>query len=115
MWERVFEIVRKELRQTLRDVRRRMLLIGPPILQLIIFGYAVNLDVRDARLAWVDRDNTPESRELRASFESSRYFQVVETPSEPDQVRGLMDGGAIQGVVQVLPGFGRDVRRGRPG
>jgi len=112
MWERILEIVRKEFRQTFRDARRRALLFGPPLLQLIVFGYAVNLDVQNARLAWVDRDNTPESRNLRASFESSHYFQVVATPSRPSDVRDLLDQGDIQAAVQVLPGFGRDIRRG---
>jgi len=112
MWGRILEIIRKEFRQTLRDARRRALLIGPPLLQLIIFGYAVNLDVQNARLAWVDRDNTPESRDLRAAFESSHYFQVVATPSRPSAVRDLLDQGDLQAVVQVLPGFARDIRRG---
>jgi len=112
MWERILVIVRKELLQTVRDMRRRTLLFGPPLLQLIVFGYAVNMDVRNARLAWLDLDNTPESRELRASFESSRYFQVVETPSRIGEARNLLDQGQIQAIVQILPRFGRDVRRG---
>ncbi len=112
MWERILVIVRKELLQTVRDMRRRALLFGPPLLQLIVFGYAVNMDVRNAQLAWLDLDNTPESRELRASFESSRYFQVVETPSRIGEARDLLDQGEIQAIVQILPRFGRDVRRG---
>ena len=112
MWERILVIVRKELLQTVRDMRRRTLLFGPPLLQLIVFGYAVNMDVRNARLAWLDLDNTPESRELRASFESSRYFQVVETPSRIGEARDLLDQGQIQAIVQILPRFGRDLRRG---
>lgn len=112
MWERILVIFRKELLQTVRDVRRRMLLFGPPLLQLIVFGYAVNMDVQNTRLAWLDMDNTPESRELRASFESSRYFHVVETPSRIGDARDLLDRGDIQAIVQILPGFGRDVRRG---
>ncbi len=113
MWERIRHIIRKELRQTFRDARRRMLLFGPPLLQLIIFGYAVNLDVQDARLAWIDRDNTPESRDLRASFESSHYFRVVAIPSRPSDVRDLLDQGEIQAVVEILPGFAGDLSRGK--
>ena len=112
MWERILVIVRKELLQTVRDIRRRMLLFGPPLLQLIVFGYAVNMDVQNVRMAWLDLDNTPESRELRASFESSKYFQVVETPSRIGDARDLLDHGEIQAIVQILPRFGRDVRRG---
>jgi len=53
MWERILVIVRKELLQTVRDIRRRMLLFGPPLLQLIVFGYAVNMDVQNVRMAWL--------------------------------------------------------------
>jgi ABC-2 type transport system permease protein len=80
---------------------------------VIVFGYAVNMDVQNARLAWLDMDNTPESRELRSSFESSKYFRVVETPSRMGEARNLLDRGEIQAVVQVMAGFGRDVRRGK--
>jgi ABC-2 type transport system permease protein len=112
MWERIREIIRKEFRQTLRDPRTRVLLVGPPILQLIIFGYAVNLDVEHSRLAWVDMDRTAESRELRAAFEGSRYFEVTALPERDEEVQDLIDHGVVLAAVHILPGFGRDVRRG---
>ena len=56
MWERVFEIVKKEFRQTLREPRMRGVLIGPPLLQMIVFGFAVNLDVEHAKLVWARID-----------------------------------------------------------
>ncbi len=112
MWERIREIIRKEFRQTLRDPRMRVLLIGPPILQLIIFGYAVNLDVEHSRLAWVDADRTPESRELRAAFEGSTYFEVSAAPENDAAVQAMVDHGDVIAAVRVLPGFARDIRRG---
>ncbi len=112
MWARIREIVRKEFRQTLRDPRMRGLLIGPPILQLVIFGYAVNLDVEHSRLAWVDADRTPESRELRAAFEGSAYFEVTALPETDADVQDLVDHGAVIAAVRVLPGFARDIKRG---
>jgi len=104
--------VRKEFFQTLRDPRTRALLLGPPILQLIIFGYAVNLDVENARTAWMDMDRTPESRELLSAFEGSRYFRISETPRNDSEVRKLMDHGRVLAIVRVLPGFSRDIQRG---
>ena len=77
MWERIGVILRKEFIQLFRDPRMRGLLIIPPLLQLIIFGYAVTLDVDNAKIAWMDGDNTPESRALLARFEGSGRFQVV--------------------------------------
>ena len=58
-------MLRKEFIQALREPRMRLLLFLPPILQCIIFGYAVNLDVDHAHIAWMDMDRTPESRDLR--------------------------------------------------
>lgn len=114
MWNRIREIIRKEFFQTLRDPRMRALLIGPPLLQLILFGYAVNLDVENARTAWMDMDNTPASRELLAAFGSSDYFRITATPRNDDEVRELMDRGKVQAVVRILPGFSRDILRGNP-
>jgi ABC-2 type transport system permease protein len=111
-WERIREIIRKEFRQSLREPRMRMLLVGPPLIQLMIFGYAVNLDVEHARLGWVDQDRTPASRELRAAFEGSRRFEVVAEPATDAEVARLLDAGEVEAVVRVLPGFARHAARG---
>ncbi len=66
----------------MRDPRVLALLFGPPILQLILFGYAVNLDVENARTAWMDMDHTPESRDLLAAFQGSPYFRITAAPSD---------------------------------
>ncbi len=113
MWERIFVIVRKEFRQTLREPRMRMMVIMPPVLQLLVFGFAVNLDVENTRIAWMDMDRTPESRELRANFDGSIYFQIVKEPQNEEDVRSVMDRGEVAGVVRVLPGFAKDLKRGK--
>jgi ABC-2 type transport system permease protein len=112
MWERIKVIIRKEFFQTLRDPRSRALLIGPPLLQLIIFGYAVNMDVELTKIAWMDMDRTYESRALLSAFQGSKYFAVVESIGREDQIAETLDRGEIPAVVRVSPGFGRDIRRG---
>jgi|WetSurMetagenome_2_1015567.scaffolds.fasta_scaffold13134_3 ABC-2 type transport system permease protein len=114
MWQRILGIIRKEFLQTLKDTRTRGLLFGPPILQLILFGYAVNMDIERARIAWVDADHTPESRDLLAAFQGARTFRVTANPSTDGEIQDLMDHGKVQAVVRVLPGFSRDVKRGSP-
>jgi ABC-2 type transport system permease protein len=113
MWERILVILQKEFRQALREPRMRVLLFVPPLMQLVIFGYAVNLDVDNVRIAWMDLDHTPESRDLLAGFQGSGRFKVVATPTREDEIQALMDGGTVQAVVRVLPGFARDLGRGR--
>ena len=77
MRERLIEIIRKEFRQAFREPRMRTMLFLPPVIQLLIFGYAVNLDVEHASMAWMDQDRTPKSRELLAGFQGSGRFQIV--------------------------------------
>ncbi len=114
MWERIAVILRKELIQALREPRMRVLLFLPPIIQLLIFGFAVNLDVDHTRIAWMDMDRTPLSRDLRARFEGSGRFDVVAQPANEEEVQQILDHGAAQAIVRVLPEFERDVLRGRP-
>ena len=90
----------------------RGMLLGPPLIQLLIFGYAVNLDVENSRIAWMDMDRTPESRQLLSGFEGSRHFRVTATPANDTDVQDLMEHGRVQLVVRVLPGFGRHIQRG---
>jgi ABC-2 type transport system permease protein len=112
MWKRIRTIIRKEFIQLFKDVHTRAILIGPPLIQLILFGYAVNLDVEHSRTAWMDMDRTPESRELLAAFQGSRYFRITETPGDEAEIQQLMDRGSVQVAVQILPGFSRDIQRG---
>src|SRR3954471_13984812 len=107
MWERIIVILRKEIIQLFREPRMRGLLFIPPLLQLIIFGYAVTLDVDNAKIAWMDGDNTPASRALLARFRGSGRFQIVAQPGSEKEVQSILDHGDAHGVVRVLPGFAR--------
>ena len=113
MWERIREIVRKEFIQALREPRMRVMLIMPPLIQLLIFGFAVNLDLEHTKIAWMDLDHTPQSRDLGAAFAASRYFEVTDVLDHEEQVQYLMDRSKVQAVIRVLPGFARDIERGK--
>jgi ABC-2 type transport system permease protein len=113
MRERLIEIIRKEFRQAFREPRMRGMLFMPPLIQLFVFGFAVNLDVDHARIAWVDGDRTYQSRELLAAFQGSGRFDVVAEPSNDRQVQDLLDSSKVDMIVRVLPGFERDIHRGR--
>ncbi len=113
MWQRLRSIIRKEFIQALRDPRMRGMLFIPPLVQLLVFGYAVNLDVDTAKIGWMDQDRTPESRTLHSYFSGSGHFEIIATPENEREMQSLLDHGQVEGVVRVLPGFGRDVERGR--
>ena len=91
MWERIREIIRKEFLQVLRNRRMRTALFVPPLFQLIIFGYAVNLDVDNVKTAIMDQDHTPLSRELVANFGGSGRFHIIRTASTEKDIQTLMD------------------------
>jgi len=114
MWERVREIIRKEFIQVLRDPRMRGTLLIPPLIQLLVYGYTVDLDIQNARVAWMDMDRTPASRELLSAFQGSSRFKIVAAPGSEEEVQALLDRSRVQAIVRVLPGFERDIRRGRP-
>jgi len=113
MRQRLRVLIRKELLQALREPRMRALLVGPPLIQLLIFGYAANMDVDRARMAWMDMDHSVESRELLSGFVGSQRFELIAAPQRDAEMQGLLDRGDVDIVVRVLPGFARDVNHGR--
>ncbi|MBN9658226.1 MAG: ABC transporter permease [Acidobacteria bacterium] len=113
MWERVMEIIRKEFRQTLREPRMRGILLGPPILQMIIFGFAVNLDVEHVRLGWMDLDKTAQSLELRKRFEGNRTFTITAEAGDERAAQDLLDRGKVQCLVRIPARYSADVMAGR--
>jgi len=102
----------KELIQTLRDKRMRYILIVPPILQLIIFGYAANLDVKHIRTAVRDLDRSVESRDLIGRFGSSKYFDIIFFPSTPKEVKDLINQGEVAVSIEIPTDFSRKLKKG---
>ena len=115
MFERLRHMLVKEFIQIFKDPRMRAVLIVVPIVQVLIFGYAVTTDVRDVRVAVQDLDNTPQSRELLSRFTGSGYFKEVARVEGEDEVRSLLDGGGAKAVLRMDRGFGGDVAAGRTG
>ena len=113
MWQRLRCIIRKEFTQSLRDPRMRSMLFIPPLIQLLVFGYAASLDVDNAKIAWMDQDRTPQSRELLSEFQGSGRFIIAGMPDSEPAMQRMMDRGQVDAVIRVLPGFARDVNRGR--
>ena len=113
MFKRVRFLFVKELVQVLRDKRLRVTLIFPPIFQLIIFGYAANLDVNNIRTAIRDLDQTVDSRELIARFKSSKYFKVLSYPQNPKEAEALIQKGVITLSIEIPSGFSRRLKKGQ--
>src|SRR3954454_20988582 len=92
----------KEFRQIRRDRRTLMILLFIPVFFLLLFGYALNFDIRHVRLAVEDRDHTPESRRLVSAFVNSGYFDLVASVTTEEAVVDLMDRNSIRAAL-VIP------------
>jgi len=112
MFGRVRFLFVKELIQVFRDKRLRMTLILPPLFQLIIFGYAANLDVKNIPTAVRDLNQSVESRDLIARISSSRYFTITAYPQTPKEIENLIRKGEIIISVEVPTDFSRKIKKG---
>jgi ABC-2 type transport system permease protein len=113
MFERLKAMLIKEFIQVFRDPKMRIIIFVIPIFQTIVFGYAVNTDVKDIKTAVYDLDNSPESRDLAARFAGSGYFQIVEHVYGDKRVEQLIDTGAVKAVLRMNRGFGAELGAGR--
>ncbi|MGH9372133.1 MAG: ABC transporter permease [Vicinamibacterales bacterium] len=108
-------VYRKELRQIVRDRRTLMILAFIPVFFLLLYGYALNFDIRNVALAVEDRDGTPESRALVSAFVNSGYFDLVAAVYSPAEVERLLNLNTARAVLVVPEGFGRELTSGRTG
>lgn len=111
-FKRIGHMVRKEFIQTLREPHMRILLVGPPLIQILVFGYAATLDVRNVPFAALDLDNTQESRALIAHFSASRYFRLKKYAARREELREGLDRGNFLVAMEIDSGFARRLRNG---
>ena len=110
---RIGNMVKKEFIQTLRDPRMRILLFAPPMVQMLVFGYAATLDVHNVTLAVLDHDNTQESRELVSRFSASRYFHLAGYAQRPAELSAGLESGDTLAAMQIDSGFAQRLRNGQ--
>jgi ABC-2 type transport system permease protein len=112
--KRLTAVVVKEVRQIRRDPFSLMMLIALPAFMLVLYGFALNFDVRHVRLALQDRDRSAASRELLASFTRSTYFDLVASPAPGEDLEALLERRVAKAVLVVPEGYGRNLDGGRP-
>ncbi|HEX8979655.1 MAG TPA: ABC transporter permease [Parasulfuritortus sp.] len=113
MLQRILALVRKEFLALLKDPRSRMVLIVPPMIQLLVFGYAATFDLKEVPYAVYNEDGGRASRDLLAAFAGAPAFkQVAELRSE-DEIAPLVDVRKVMLVIHVGPRFSADLQAGR--
>jgi ABC-2 type transport system permease protein len=109
---RIIAIVRKELRQLRRDRLTFAMIAGVPIIQLLLFGYAINMDVRELTTAVLDQANTARSREVIAELGASQVLDLRYRLSSPQQIDQLLHQGRISVALVVPADFEARLERG---
>jgi len=109
---RTLAIVIKEFQQMLRDRLTFAMAIGVPIMQLVLFGYAINTDPKGLPTALVAYDNGPLSRSLVAAIQNTGYFRITAQPASEAEAERLLELGEVQFVIAIPPDFSRRVVRG---
>jgi ABC-2 type transport system permease protein len=110
---RTLAVSGKEVAHVVRDPATLFIALGLPVVLLLIFGYGISFDLDRSRLAVVDDDRSPASRDLVESLTASGEFQVAATPRDAAEVDGLFRSGEASAAVVVPPGYGRDLAAGR--
>jgi len=114
MWLQIRALVVKELLAVWKDLRSRFVLIGPPIIQLLVFGYAATYDLEDVPVAFYVEDDGVDARDLQARFDGSPVFRTVAQLHRESDIARVIDAREAALVVHVGQEFSRDLRVSPP-
>ena len=109
---RILAMAVKEFRQLARDRATLAMIVGIPAMQLVLFGYAINMDPKGLPAAMVSADQSPFTRSLVRALENTGYFRIVAQPATVDEAEDLLALGRVQFVLQVPEDFSRRLQRG---
>ncbi|MEO8515010.1 MAG: ABC transporter permease [Ignavibacteria bacterium] len=110
---RIYAMVKKEFRQIRRDARTLALIFFFPVFLLMLFGYALSLDVKNVKIAIKNNDNSEETRDFISMLQSSSYFKVVGYIRTQDEINSWLDEKKAQCVVVFPENFTEDIKTGR--
>ena len=114
MNSRIMAIIRKEFIQIRRDRRTLAMVLALPVMQLLLFGYAINTVVDHMPTIVFDEADDAESRALIAAFENSGYFDLLSYALSPAELADTIDAGRAKVALHIPPDFGDQVLRGQP-
>ncbi|MDO9531101.1 MAG: ABC transporter permease [Deltaproteobacteria bacterium] len=114
MGRRIWQMMKKEFIQVWRDRRLRIFLILPPIIQLIIYGYAINFDIRQVPFGVFDEDRSQASELLISRFTASEYFLLTDSINSEAELKGLIDRSRITLAVHIPRGFAAKIKANQP-
>ncbi|MGC8770279.1 MAG: ABC transporter permease [Brevinematia bacterium] len=109
----IIGLIKKEFTQLFRDIRMRIVLFVPPILMLILFGYAINTDIKNVRMIAHNEDRTTESRKFIEKFTGSGYFYVIKYIENLSEVDQFFDKGKADIYIHLERNFAKKLKSGK--
>jgi len=113
MYDRIWRMIIKEFLQLRRDKHARFILVVPPILQMLIYGYAATFEVNRVEIAVIDFDHSQESRDLLSRFTFTGRFEVAKILSNEDELKSLIGRSDIPMALKIEPGFAELLLKGQ--
>lgn len=113
MFERIKQMIIKEFIHVFRDRRIIAIVFITPVLQLLVFGYAVTTDVKEISTAVYDLDRSYESRELVRRLESSGYFNIRYFIKDNHEIQELLDAGKVVAAIQINRNFSSELKNNK--
>ena len=113
LWK-TLAVARKEMRQIGRDRRTLLILLFVPAFFLLVYGYALNFDIRNVRIAVQDNDRSTASRDVISSFVNSGYFDLFGEVMNDEEISRVLDRNDARAVLVIPARFGSDVAAGHP-
>lgn len=110
---RIVALMLKEFMLILKDPKSRFVIIGPPLIQFFIFGYAATYDLKNVRYAVLDESRSVESRRLLAHLQGSKNFEPTGTLNNTKEIQDVIDRKTARLVLHIGPEFSRDLHMGR--
>ncbi len=114
MGSRILALIVKEFLALFKDKRSRFVVIVPPLIQLLVFGYAASFDLNHVAYAVYDRDGGLAARDLLARFAGSPTFRLERRIERQSEIAGLIDSREVLLVIQLGPRFTADLMVGAP-
>ncbi len=109
----ILTIAKKEFIHIWRDPRSLALIIVLPMIMMVLYGYAINMDVKNVKLGVLDNDHSWASREVLRQFDGTDFFSIHTYYNSRDEFRQGLESGEIKGVLVFPPGFTENIGRGK--
>ena len=111
--KQLLTFVRKEFLHVLRDKKTLLILFGMPVVQILLFGFALSTEVKNTRIGVLDQDKSQASTELVSKIHANRYFDLEQDLKSIHEAEDAFKGGRIKMIMVIPAGFSENLSSGK--